>query len=176
MLRISRGGCCSSDRRLAIALVAFGTATIVLGLKTLEAHGIESVDLLTVDLLPQSCSSVAEPDLNSRFCQLSPGTNNQTNFIGVPWWKIFLKPNPSLLNTHFWASSSLVYTSGYWVRWKAASSCSSCSPVNVVLLLRCFLLRAIPGSLSVSDSSPLLPPLTKTPYQIIRQWRVVFKF
>lgn len=57
------------------------------------------------------------------------------------------------------ASSSLVYTSGYWVRWKALSNSSNCSPVNVVLLLLCLRFNGIPGSDSVSVSSPLLPPI-----------------
>lgn len=80
--------------------------------------------------------------------------------------------------TYFCASSSLVYTSGYWVLWKALSSSSNCSPVKVVLLLLCFRLRGIPGSVSVSDSSPLLGPST-TKYLVIlkgSQWKHDIKF
>lgn len=56
-------------------------------------------------------------------------------------------------NFVFWASSSRVYTSGYWVRAKARSSVSSCSPLNVVRDLLCLRLRRMPGSDSVSLSS-----------------------
>lgn len=56
------------------------------------------------------------------------------------------------------ASSSLVYTSGYWVRSKALSSSSSCSAVKVVLERRCFRLMGIPGSVSVSLSESDPPP------------------
>jgi len=63
--------------------------------------------------------------------------------------------------TYFWASSSLVYTSGYWDLWNARSKSSSCSPVNVVLLRRCLRFKWKPGSDSVSESSALLGPLNR---------------
>lgn len=53
----------------------------------------------------------------------------------------------------FWANSSRVYTSGYWVRANARSSASNCSPLNVVRDLRCFRFKGMPGSDSVSLSS-----------------------
>lgn len=51
------------------------------------------------------------------------------------------------------ASSSRVYTSGYCVLANALSRASNCSPLNVVLDLRCFRFKAIPGSDSVSLTS-----------------------
>lgn len=63
--------------------------------------------------------------------------------------------------SYFWANSSLVYTSGYWDLWNARSKSSSCSPVNVVRLRRCFRFKWKPGSDSVSESSALLGPLNK---------------
>lgn len=55
------------------------------------------------------------------------------------------------------ASSSLVYTSGYWVRAKARSSASSCSAVKVVRDRRCLRFKGMPGSDSVSLMSESRP-------------------
>lgn len=54
-----------------------------------------------------------------------------------------------------------MYTSGYWVLVNARSKASSWSPEKVVLDLRCFLLRVMPGSDSVSESSHDDGPLDK---------------
>lgn len=59
------------------------------------------------------------------------------------------------------ASSSLVYTSGYWVRANARSKPSSCSPENVVLDRRCLRFREIPGSDSMSLESDDRPTYRK---------------
>lgn len=40
--------------------------------RRLQRHGIESVQLLAVQLFPQTSPSVAEPHLNSSFCQFRP--------------------------------------------------------------------------------------------------------
>ncbi|KAH9493930.1 hypothetical protein DERF_014655 [Dermatophagoides farinae] len=53
------------------------------------------------------------------------------------------------------ANSSLVYTSGYWVRSKLRSNSSNCSAVNVVRERRCLRFNGMPGSDSHSDSSSL---------------------
>lgn len=75
------------------------------------------------------------------------------------WRSTWYKPVQN--DTYFWANSSLVYTSGYWDLWNARSKSSSCSPVNVVRLRRCFRFKWKPGSDSVSESSALLGPFGK---------------
>lgn len=70
MLRIAGGGRCGgSDARLSVALIALSTAAIVLGLEGLQTHSVEGVQLLTVELFAKPGTSVAEPDLHSRFRQ-----------------------------------------------------------------------------------------------------------
>lgn len=70
MLRIAGGGCCRrSNARLSVALIALSTTAIVLALERLKAHSVEGIQLLTVELLAKPGTSVAEPDLHSRFRQ-----------------------------------------------------------------------------------------------------------
>jgi len=70
MLRVAgssgrRGG----DARLAVTLVALGTAAVVLSLEGLQTHGVEGVQLLAVELFAKSRAPVAEPDLHPRLGQ-----------------------------------------------------------------------------------------------------------
>ena len=53
----------------------------------LQGHGVEGVELLRVELLPEPRPPVAEPHLDARLCQLRPGKSTRIQSVSIQYWQ-----------------------------------------------------------------------------------------